>query len=1595
MARPDNLFETDSQNAHAPSDEQIAAMPPIFRRIWESIIASQRAQIGPVRIAEGDAGWQKAAREGLGIPLAYLANAVGLGFEGTANVGKVGIGSLLTTLGQANRASGLARALTPGFLEDPARQALASYEADTNGNPITAMMDANEAAASGNEFTVGVLDQLLDPANIADIAKGGKWLIEGAPKGARALGRLGKSLAGMGPEDATQLLPTGLDLSHHPNIPGNVPDIQMKPGIGFAGGGGLGPTLPSQPGNVPLEDLIAGIGTEGGGIGPVLPYRSGNANVLHGPDIPLMVNQPQMPSEVYRDLFGTPGNVPANELRPGVGAMVDRKNPQRLGIGPRIDELLQGPPVPDSLIDEWLNEGTDVTQGFERNYAGQLLPGEMTAFGQLLEDMGPVANPEQNRRKMALARKILTDMGLEDPLYADIDYVDSAGRKVLDKVSGPILSPEQVIAARKQIGNLGVERPLSAEERLSNRVGDLLERPIPRRPEAVPKPKSLGEALQPVGPRPALDRAARLAGRVAGYSDSPMVGDAAEQVARQVDEVPSLVPDRLPQLPDPIYNRPSLDEALQRAGPLRANELRPGIGAMVDGKNPRRMGIGPTIDELLYGPHDPGPPMGPEIPAGMQRDLLSDLPPTGAAKPTDLLAPTGEGARPRTPNPQAIDQILRAEKVGDWSDLTPDEIETLVRWGYNNNEDAISNAYLKYRDPADLAARAFERIGQLPRASFEQFSRSYPDLARKVALLPGLDELRSARRLADDALADENAIAAIEAGPYVAAFRYFTPDGGLRIDPTTGKRFHRSRDLAEAYRGSGEGFDEIAANILDGYYGSSANHDIGDYEFWEKARDEYLRYRKLTARPQVDELGFTPQGEYRGVPKPRPPRPPRDKGISVEQIGEGGDIAAGGMGIMPAAPGRAGMIAQTSGLGALAGYGAGSGGIADGETSDDERNAAVFGAVVGAVLGGGAGSRAGQAIIRLVPRLWENGVAAQREAWRTGRGMSLADIGRVWKTQTTSTIRNLLQDEVISRLWLARAGVRQRVMNENWYSLVDLYERGIRDGYEALPQRSRMLLDRIGKGPTFGPTRSGRGLLAKSNPGYVPGLGQSLSEANDRLVRALHPLTTAKIEAGLSLVTPLASVPVAGVALGAVKGLTRAAWTEVFQSINHFTHAAARHAVWQESMVDDLAQAAERFTRIDPALSRLSPDGLFSADEVFNLTGDRSLADRWGAVVDAAIARGEARAKEVFGDFSNEQWWERVLSSVVPFASWAIRAYPRTIAMMAEHPGITLAILAAVERDSQRAKEEGRPGYQVGSLKFDSQTPVLGKLLGGMLAGGQGDLRVNILGALSPFSGELFAGADDSAEEQTPYQKAKGLVGKTGFSFNPFLVGLAYALDWDYIRPGAMSRTAGIEQAMAGPEIPSAMQGPLDFVREKMGGSVSKTSPTERRWAQNLYDETGYAAGAPQNAAIAAASVLPGDPRMALAERQTGQGGLVRNLASLILPATVSAETDTAAYARRSADYARENPPVQVDPAIMESLKAVNPLAAILLQDTQRNMVGEGALINRDADQTSRAYAALQAWSDENANMRYFMPAYYWEKEAELRKLLGLPPRKD
>lgn len=1372
-----------------PEQEPFGDLPPIFRRIMETVAATRRGEVAGVDLRFGQGGPIVTPPA---VALAGLLNTLGLGFEGLGNVGKGFTGAHLAAIGAANRRAPLTKLVTPGRIEQMGQAALDRYLATDSFSGLSRGLEANEAAARGNEVITGLVNELYNPANIADVARGGQLLAQKVPAGGRALGRLARDLLDLGPAQGPKVLPGGrrvtdidelLDPLLGPDLPPvNGPDLPPE----------LGPEFPSRRGNVDSRDLIPGIGRNGGrGIGPALAPEQ-------GPMLPALVDRPQLVEALS-------GNVPTDQLRRGIGARVGGKNPQRLGLGPTIDEL---------------------------------------------------------------------------------EY--------------------------------------------------------------------------------------------------------------------------------------------------------------------------PTVDDLLFGPRDPGPAAGPEIPAGMQRDLGLGTP--APAKVTDLLEPTGAQAPARSVDTRTMDDLLAAEGIGDWANLDSDSLALLVRYAYRDQPNAISNAWAKYQTAEDVAARAWERI-TADNEIRSRFMRDQPELARKLARLPGLGEVRNAR-LADEALlGDDAAKQAIEESPYFAVFSHFDRQGNFRRNPVSGKRYHRPKDLESILNSTD--LDTIAAEALAPFGGYNPRWSETVDDFWHTAREKFLEYQRLTGREAVDELGYTADGRYLGVPgaTTRRVKSGGDQGGDLAaglgisggmaqnlgtfaQTGIGslfgtatgdlvggflpadseeardenrrkaaivGGVLGGGLGykaarrfgnppgmeaaqvvgregVAPSPPSRRNLTLQTAGLGGIGGYAAG-----QDDDPDDERNAALFGAVMGGVLGGAAGSRAGQAMIRLTPALWREGVRAQREAWQGGRAASLSDIGRVWKTQTTSTIRNLLQDEVISRIWLARAGVRQEVMNENWYSLVDLYRQGRSSPYEAMPERSRQMLDRIGKGPMVGPSRSGRGLLAETDGGYVPKLGASLSEENDKLVKALHPLTTAGIEAGLSLVTPLASVPVAGVALGAIKGLARPAWTEIFQAVNRFTHAAARHAVWQESMVDDLAQAGQAFIARDPALARLSADGLFSADEVLNLTGDQALADEWGRVIETAITRGEQRAKDVFGDFSNERWWETLLGRVVPFASWALRAYPRTIAMLAEHPGVTLALLATIERDSERAKEEGRPGYQVGTTKLGADTPVIGKLLGGLTAGAQGDLRVNFLSALTPFSGELFAGDDTGGEELTPYQKVKEGVQKTGFSFNPFIVGLAYALDWDYIRPGALSRTSGIEQAQAGPEIPSFAQGPLDFVRERMGGNVSQTTPAERRLAQNVYDETGYALSSPHNQAIAAASVLEGDPRMAEAERQTGQGGLVRNLASLVLPATVSAETDTAAYARRSADYARANPAPQVDPGLMMALRQQNPLLAIMLGDQQRSMVGEGALINRGADRESRAYAALDAWEEAHAVERYFMPQYYFAQRSQLREMLGLP----
>jgi hypothetical protein len=134
-------------------------------------------------------------------------------------------------------------------------------------------------------------------------------------------------------------------------------------------------------------------------------------------------------------------------------------------------------------------------------------------------------------------------------------------------------------------------------------------------------------------------------------------------------------------------------------------------------------------------------------------------------------------------------------------------------------------------------------------------------------------------------------------------------------------------------------------------------------------------------------------------------------------------------------------------------------------------------------------------------------------------------------------------------------------------------------------------------------------------------------------------------------------------------------------------------------------------------------------------------------------------------------------------------------------------------------------------------------------------------------------------------------------------------------------------------------------------------------------------------------------------EREMDTSYRTKGLASILSPVGVTGQTDTEAYAQRSAQYQREraaeeakNPTGStVDPDQLESIRRTHPLLAMLIEDQQRMAMGEGALINRAADPKNRAYSALEEWEIANADIRVLAPGLWMERRNILREALGIP----
>lgn len=911
--------------------------------------------------------------------------------------------------------------------------------------------------------------------------------------------------------------------------------------------------------------------------------------------------------------------------------------------------------------------------------------------------------------------------------------------------------------------------------------------------------------------------------------------------------------------------------------------------------------------------------------------------------------------------------------------LTSDELDQLVNFAYPDRA-AQANAILKYPNPDDLTEAALNRVGQNP-DTLATFARRHPGLAERLVDLPdprlGTDEelppagftghlgitpgiIEGPRRIGGskpivNAPAEGEAVvvktfageapktsfdfarnlAERTGRPYYLRTRAEF-DRGLRNSPdpyryftevvqgeASDRTFYKADEPMPFWQFGGANpgkIEEIARPPIERRSDESIIADIEDL----KARgqvftgEDVRRFkidegaaRGIRAVPKGDNLGITP--------------------------GLAGIKGAGNWLMRPLVNGAPGVNRLgIAGSGALAG--AATGGLMPADTEEDRRQNALTGAAAGGALALGSSTVAARPVIQRLTntagQLVKEANTAQLESMaRQSKGLKvLGDIPGIWSVQTTENLRNLLQSPATAALWLKNSGARLGEFGKNYLSMVDLYNLGVKDPYDVQPAQTTAVLDALGK------------------TGYIPKLGRSFQSVNGDLIQKLSAMDTALVEAGLAAANPLyGGIPGAGLALGFGKGYTRAWQHSIYGTLDDFAELSARHTSWQDEILPLLKVASTDFLDRHGLTGALSPDGLFSPQEVGQLAG-QAAGDEWRALSDRVVSLAEDRARDVLGDFAARGKLETIAGKGIPFIGWAVRAYPRTAKMMLDHPGVSLALTMLMFNAAETDKREGVPGYQVGNLAIGQDTPILGGIAKALTGGQPGEMRVNLLSGLSPVGGSVLA-EDDLPEDANLYQQAKAAVGRLGYAPSPIIQALAYGLNKDYTKPGALSRTAGLETVLPGPQVPSLAAGPLNKLREAAGGSAQTSTPHDRKLAEVYFRLTGFPISDPSNMqnperrALLLDTLNPDSEIRKQADREMAISGTAKSLLSLGSPVTATPRTDLQAQAQQTRQDMQALPAAKYTPqqiAAMEKSRGLNSqIEAYLMQKANRGTQGD------------------------------------------------------
>lgn len=626
---------------------------------------------------------------------------------------------------------------------------------------------------------------------------------------------------------------------------------------------------------------------------------------------------------------------------------------------------------------------------------------------------------------------------------------------------------------------------------------------------------------------------------------------------------------------------------------------------------------------------------------------------------------------------------------------------------------------------------------------------------------------------------------------------------------------------------------------------------------------------------------------------------------------------------------------------------------------------------------------------------------------------NIKDWGKLWRQQVVQTPKNLLGDESWGRLVLgmlqggAASGLKAlRADAASYLHLATEWER--------MPVAIRGTLANIGKG------------------GYVPQLGESMSQTTRSKVfsTAEHSL----FEAGLNLVNPAGFAQSAfGVAGAAAKGAARPWWIGVFQTVNDFQHATFRYAAFEDELTHLLAGAAADFKahlasqghNVNP----LTDSGGFSPQLVAKLAGAREAA-RWRAISDRAVGLAEERAKFLFGDYGVPNKLEEALGGAVPFMGWALRAYPVAVQMALDHPVVALGLYHILAASSQGAGENGRPGYTAGMIPVPTSTPFVGPLLAALVPGGNGVAYIDPVGSISPVGGEALQPGEDMTGK-TWYQKVLAGLGRTGLPGpNPAIKAAGYLTGLDYQPPGALSRTAGLENAAAllpesvNPRLPNTGGMLLAAGRRAISPAVGPAiggeadpgaavyDPVTRRYAELVLEQTGKPLADPANRAYLLAANDPDNPLLDQARRELLTSGAAKAAVSATSPVGVVARGATPAAAA-AATAATPFTQAQIDaavPALADAMTGANarygrmtPASATYrgITPTQRQdiVLGDFDRAKRGLQQVmpktvanQRATERLKLWDAEHLRLRKVSPAEYERQRAAfIDKLAGSP----